>query len=68
MKPIPNEWAFKHSEDMERWLRAHKKIVNRIPGCEHIVIREASHGLLDERLLTEKIVAMVKQFQTAKRN
>jgi pimeloyl-ACP methyl ester carboxylesterase len=68
MSPIPNEWAFENSEDMERWLLAHKNIVNRIPGCEHIVIREASHGLLDEKLLTEKIVAMVKQIQIAKRN
>jgi pimeloyl-ACP methyl ester carboxylesterase len=66
LTPIPDEWAFENSEAMQRWLLAHERLVNRIPGCEHIVIKEASHGLLDERLLTEKIVAMVKQIQKAK--
>jgi pimeloyl-ACP methyl ester carboxylesterase len=67
LTPIPDEWMFENSEAMHRWLLAHKGLVKRIPGCEHVVINEASHGLLDERLLTEKIVVMVKQIQKAKR-
>jgi pimeloyl-ACP methyl ester carboxylesterase len=67
LTPIPDERMFENSEAMQRWLLAHKGLVNRIPGCEHIVIKEASHGLLDEKLLTEKIVTMVVQIQKTKR-
>jgi pimeloyl-ACP methyl ester carboxylesterase len=58
-KPL-GAWPLATSEDMQRWLEAHNKLVAKIPGAKHIVIPNADHlSIMKEGVVVEEITKMV---------
>ena len=65
-QPI-GQWPLATTEDMQRWLEAHNKLVARIPGAEHIVILGANHlSILKEGAVVDQITKMVKGVRAKK--
>lgn len=56
--PTPGEPELSTPEAIATWVSAHEKLAAAIPGSEHLRIA-ASHGLLDEKLLTKKILEVL---------
>ena len=58
-KPL-GAWPLATTDDMERWLESHNKLVARIPGAKHIVFANADHlSILKETVVTDEILNMV---------
>ena len=50
LAPLPEEWVLADTARIAEWRQAHDRLVERIPGAEHIVIGSANHIDILDRL------------------
>jgi pimeloyl-ACP methyl ester carboxylesterase len=66
-KPL-GAWPLESSEDMQRWLDSHNRLVAKIPGSKHIVVPNTDHlSILKADAVNEQILAIIAEVRAKKK-